>query len=142
MDYLSPSKLSVWLMLLLTSPMLFADVVVVVSVKNPIMSMTSAQVAHIFLGKSMTFPNEMPAMALDITEDDALRNEFYRKVTGKTPAQLNAYWAKIIFAGDGLPPKAVTDGEVVKKFLSDDPRFIGYLERSALDGRVKIICTP
>lgn len=142
MTYLSPLKRAAWLILLLTSPTLLAEVVVVVSVKNPIASLTSSQVAHIFLGKSAAFPNGTPVMPLDQAEGSAIRNEFYSKVTGKSPAQLNAYWSKVIFAGDGLPPQAVANSEMVKKTLLNDPRFIGYLDRHALDQRVKIVFTP
>lgn len=129
-------------MLLLAMSPLYADVVVVVSVKSPTASLTSSQVAHIFLGKSAMFPNGTSAMPLDLPEGVAIRNEFYGKVTGKSPAQLNAYWSKVIFAGDGQPPKTVANSEMVKKALFSDPRCIGYLERNALDERVKIIFTP
>lgn len=142
MTSLSPLNYLAGAMLLLSMSPLYADVVVVVSAKNPTTSLTRSQVAHIFLGKSAMFPNGSLAMPLDQPEGVAIRNEFYSKVAGKSPAQLNAYWSKVIFAGDGQPPKAVANSEMVKKTLFNDPRGIGYLERSALDERVKIVFTP
>ena len=68
-----------------------------------------------------------------------MRDDFYNKVTGKSAAQMKAYWSKIIFTGKGQPPKEVADNAAVKKLVADSPSAIGYIDKSALDSSVKAV---
>lgn len=119
-----------------------AEVVVVVSAKSSVASLTATQIAKIFLGKTGTFPGGGSAVPFDQAEGSETRNEFYTKVTGKDTAQLRAYWSKIIFAGDGQPPKVVPGNAGVKKAVASDPSAIGYIDRSAVDDSVRIVLMP
>lgn len=83
----------------------FADVVVVVSAKSPVGNLTAEQVSQLFLGKTSTFPGGAQAMPIDQAEGQPPRDEFYTKITGKSAAQVKAYWSKIIFTGKGQPPR-------------------------------------
>jgi ABC-type phosphate transport system substrate-binding protein len=63
-------------------------------------------------------------------------------VVHKSSSQLTAYWAKVIFTGDGHPP-AILDGNlVVRKTVAKNPNAIGYVDKSAVDRSVRIILTP
>lgn len=116
-----------------------ADVAVVVSSKSSAGSLTAAQVSDIFLGKSSSFPGGGAAVPIDQSEGSAVRDEFYTKVTGKSAAQVKAYWSKIIFSGKGKPPKDVADSGAVKKQLAENPNAIGYIDKAAVDGSVKTV---
>lgn len=116
-----------------------ADVVVVVSSKSPVGNLTSEQVSQLFLGKASTFPGGMQAMPIDQAEGQSPRDEFYTKITGKSAAQVKAYWSKIIFTGKGQPPKEVPNTAEVKKLVSGNPNTIGYIEKSAVDSSVKVV---
>lgn len=123
----------------LESPGSAAEVVAVVSAKNPIVAMSRNQVVDIFLGKASRFPDGSQAVPIDQAESSATRDEFYLKFAGKSPAQLNAHWAKIIFTGRGQPPREVANGAEVKKRLAENPSAIGYLEQEQVDRSVKVI---
>jgi len=116
-----------------------ADFVVVVSAKSPAGNLTSEQVSDIFLGKVSNFPSGGPTLPVDQVEGAALRDEFYTKVTSKSPAQVKAYWSKIVFTGKGQPPKEVSDSATVKKVVSENPNAIGYIDKGAVDGSVKAV---
>ena len=116
-----------------------ADVVAVVSAKSPVMALSKDQIADIFLGRASHFPNGELAVPIDQITGSAARNAFYVKFTGKSSAQLKAYWSKIIFTGRGLPPPAVSSDGEVKQRLVDNPRAIGYIESSTVDGRVRAL---
>ncbi|WP_229213358.1 MULTISPECIES: hypothetical protein [unclassified Duganella] len=118
-----------------------AEVVVVVSAKSGVASLTSDQVSQIFLAKSVAFPNGDTATAVD-QSDGAARAEFYSRVTGKDPSQLKAYWSQLIFTGKAKPPKAVADSAEVKKQVAGSPNAIGYINKSAVDASVKVVLTP
>ncbi|MEH0165339.1 hypothetical protein ABT392_10745 [Paucibacter sp. JuS9] len=118
-----------------------AQVAVIVNSKNAAASMTADQVASIFLGKSSTLPNGATAAAVDQAESAAVREHFYSKVTGKQAAQVKAAWSRIVFSGKGTPPKEMANSAEVKKFVAANPDAIGYIEKSAVDGSVKVVLT-
>lgn len=112
-----------------------AEVVVVVHPSNPAASMSADQVADVFLGKSTALS------PVDQPESSAVRGEFYQKVTGKDAAQVKAIWTRLIFTGKATPPKEVGSSADVKKAVAGDPKAIGYIEKSAVDGSVKVVFT-
>lgn len=124
-----------------TSLATHAEVVVVVSAKNAATSLTADQAADIFLGKSSTLPGGGQAVPVDQAESSSVREEFYTKATGKTAAQVKAYWSKQIFSGKGQPPKDVGDNGGVKSQLASNPNAIGYIDKSAVDASVKALLT-
>ena len=119
-----------------------AELVVVVSSRSAVSGLTSSQVARIFLGKTGVYPNGNFAAPLDRAEGSRIREEFYLKVTGKNVSQLRAYWAKIIFSGDGQPPRILQNSEDVKRELERNPDAIGYIDGSEVDDRVRVVLTP
>lgn len=127
------------LALTLSSTVLEADVVAVVSAKSLITALDKRQVADLFLGKTNRFPNGVQAVAIDQAEGSAVRDEFYDKVLGRTSAQMKAYWSKIIFTGRGQPPPSVSGDIEMKKRISENPAAIGYIDRSLVDNSVRIV---
>jgi ABC-type phosphate transport system substrate-binding protein len=119
-----------------------ADVVAVVSSKNPLTSLSKSQVADIFLGKTARFPDGTLAVPIDQAEGSAARDEFYATFTGKSPAQIKSHWTKIIFTGRGQPPMAASNSAEVRHLLAENPRAISYIERSAVDSSVKVLLQP
>jgi ABC-type phosphate transport system substrate-binding protein len=119
-----------------------AEVVVIVSAKSPIKSLTPEQTTKIFLGKVVTFPNGLAALPIDQPEGSEIRDEFYSKVTRKNSSQLTAYWAKIIFTGDGRPPMLLTDSLAVRKAIAKNANAIGYIDKSAVNRSVRIVLEP
>lgn len=120
----------------------YADVVVVVSAKNPVSHLNAEQTGRIFLGKVNTFPGGAHVVPLDQPEGAPIREEFYTRVLNKSAAQLTAYWAKMVFTGDGFPPKLINGSAAVKHAVSSNPDAIGYIDRSAVDGSVKVVFDP
>lgn len=116
-----------------------ADVVTVVSAKSPFTILSKSQVADIFLGKQVRFPDGTPALPIDQSEGSTARSEFYDKIVGKSAAQIKAYWSKIIFTGRGQPPPSVANGIEVKKRVVQNPAAIGYIDRSQVDDTVKVL---
>ena len=116
-----------------------AQVAVIVNPKSPLASMTPEQVASVFLGKSNTLPSGTTAVPADLPESAAVREQFYSKAAGKTGAQVKATWARLTFSGKATPPKELGTATDVKKFVANNPDAIGYIEKSAVDGTVKVV---
>jgi len=115
------------------------DVVAVVSAKSPVTSLTQSQVADIFLGKASRFPDGTQAIPIDQPEDTPVRDRFYTQVAGKSPAQVKAYWSKIIFTGRGQPPVQAANGVEVKKMIAQNPAAIGYIDSTLVDESVRVV---
>jgi ABC-type phosphate transport system substrate-binding protein len=116
-----------------------ADLVVIVSARNPVATLRADQVAAIFLGQSARFPDGAEAVPYDMRLGAALRDEFYSRVTNKTPALLKAHWSKMVFTGRGQPPAELFDSAAVRRRVAEDLDAIGYIERSALDASVHAV---
>jgi ABC-type phosphate transport system substrate-binding protein len=116
-----------------------ADVVAVVSANSTIITLSKAQVTDIFLGRVSRFPDGAQAVPIDQAEGSVVRDQFYVKVAGKSPAQVKAFWSKIIFTGRGQPPKAVSTSIEMKKRIAENPAAIGYIESQLVDDTVRVV---
>jgi ABC-type phosphate transport system substrate-binding protein len=116
-----------------------ADVVVVVSTKSPPLDLSKDQVAALFLGKLVRYPDGRRAVPIDHTEGTAIRNAFYEAFAGKSAAQIKAHWAKIIFTGRGRPPRQVPGGKEAKQLLAVNPDAIAYLDAGLVDASVRVL---
>ena len=95
--------------------------------------LTKEQLADLYLGRSTSLK------PLDLPESSELHDVFYRKVTDRDPAQVKALWSRIIFTGQGQPPKQLPDAAAVKKAVAADPKMVGYIEKSDVDASVKVV---
>jgi ABC-type phosphate transport system substrate-binding protein len=116
-----------------------AELVVIVNPKNPAANLTAEQVAALYLGNASTFPDGGAAALADQPESAGIRGTFYEKATGRSAAQAKATWARLTFTGKGTPPKELKTDADVKAFVAADPKAIGYVDSSAVDGSVKAV---
>lgn len=108
----------------------------IVLIGNPAASpMTKEQVADVFLGKNQAFT------PVDQVESAPIRAEFYKRTTGRDLAQVKSTWSRLVFSGKGQPPKELADNAAVKKAVAADPKAVGYVDKSAVDGSVKVVST-
>lgn len=124
-------------LLLLACAASATDLVVIVSARSQVGALRPDQVAAIFLGQTPRFPDGQEAVPLDQPPGSRVRDAFYARVTGKTPALLKAYWSKMVFTGRGQPPADLPDSAAVRRRVAENPELIGYIERSALDANVR-----
>lgn len=132
-------KLLISIALLGISSALQADVLVIVNAKNPVVSLERKQVVDLFMGRVTAFPNKQTAQTLDLKTGIPLRATFYKALTGKSEAQVDAYWATLVFAGRMSPPKQFTDTDVLINAVSSSPDAIAYVPRQRLPSGVKVV---
>jgi ABC-type phosphate transport system substrate-binding protein len=106
------------------------DLVVIVHPGAP--ALTKEQVADVFLGRA---PRSLP---LDQLHDAPIRSQFYRRATDRDLAQVRSVWSRVIFTGKARMPKEYADSAAVKKAVAENPRAVGYIEKSAVDGSVSV----
>jgi ABC-type phosphate transport system substrate-binding protein len=108
-----------------------ADVVVIVSSKSTATTMTADDIANIYLGKSTAMK--------PVDNATPVRAQFYTAVAGKDEAQVKAIWSKLVFTGKATPPKEMPSSAEVVKAVASDPNAIGYVDKAAIDGSVKVV---
>lgn len=113
-----------------------AELVVVANNDVKINSLSQGQLSKIFLGQTSKFPDGSTATPLDVTGD--VRNAFYTYILKKSPTQIEKYWARMIFTGKSQPPREVRKADV-KAAVVETAGGISYMERTQVDGSVKII---
>jgi hypothetical protein len=62
------------------------------------------------MGRKRAFANGLKAKAFDFSE---LREPFYSLLTHRSIQQIDAYWARIIFSGQGMPPVKLSSAQLV-----------------------------
>jgi len=98
-------------------------------------ALSKDQLANIYLGRTFDLK------PVDLPEGNATRDQFYKKATDRDPAQVKAVWSRIIFTGKGQAPAVAADAAAVKKAVAADPKGIGYIDKAAVDGSVKVVLT-
>ncbi|CAG0993013.1 hypothetical protein RHDC4_02628 [Rhodocyclaceae bacterium] len=121
-----------------------AEVCIIVNPENPVHAMTPREVSDLYLGRTRSFdPGEgrpsWPASIYDQVDGSPLRETFFRALNGMDIRRLNAYWARLRFSGEVLPPKALPDGKAVLDAVRRDRNGIGYVHSSEIDDSVRIV---
>jgi hypothetical protein len=115
-----------------------AETLIVVAKDSPIETLDAKYVADIFLARTTRFPNGDKALPLEM-KGNAIRDLFYQQLSGKTSAQLNAYWTTLIFTGKGRPPATLDNpGELAGK-LAREKGAISYLAAEQLTDDMKVV---
>ena len=115
------------------------DLVVVANPKSGIDRMTREEVVFVFMGRWRQLPSGLHATPVDAPVDSPERVDFYRQLVNKSPSEVKAYWSRLMFSGGARPPVAASDAEAQMRLLAATPGAIGYIERVAVDSRVKIV---
>jgi hypothetical protein len=130
-------RITSWLRLLLAltplfaAPVMAAELVAVMGTgAAPI---TKDQLADLYLGRSSALK------PLDLPQSSQLRDAFYRSVTGRDASQVKAVWSRLIFTGQGQPPRELPDAAAVKKAVAADSKLVGYIDKSDVDASVKVV---
>ncbi|MBK5968433.1 hypothetical protein CCR91_06515 [Thiorhodovibrio winogradskyi] len=111
----------------------------VVNSENPVTELTRDQVVDIYMGRRTRFPDGRPALPIDLGPDSPLRAAYYQELVGKTVAQVNAYWARLLFTGRATPPRVLPDIEAVLDVVNANQDALAYLDSQSLDDQVKIV---
>jgi hypothetical protein len=116
-----------------------ADIYVVVNAGNPVQAMTRKEALNLFMGRTRAFAQADFAAPFDLPRDHAVRDQFYQLLTGMGPAQVNSYWARLMFTGKTLPPQTVADEAALVETVRRNPAAIGYLSQEPADKGLRVV---
>jgi len=115
-----------------------AEFVLIVNPNNSVSSLTARDAKNIFLGKKGNWDNGS-TVVLYSQLDSELTNAFAKDVLGKSAQQFSTFWKKALFTGTGRPPIELKSDAEMKKFIAADPKGVGYISATAVDGSVKVV---
>ncbi|GAB4088412.1 hypothetical protein [Hydrogenophaga soli] len=117
-----------------------ADIYVVASAQSPLKAGSVKDIQALFMGRTRTLGDDNTvAQPVDLPRDNELRNQFYKLITGWSPAQVNSYWARLLFTGQVTPPLPLPTETAVVAHLSRNPKSVGYLPQPPVDGKLKVL---
>jgi len=118
--------------------MAMAEIAVIVHPSNGA-ALDKDAIQRIFLGKTRGFPGGGEAVPISFKEGSPEEEEFTKNVLAKTPKQLKAYWAKMVFTGKGTPPRQTDSLQEMLNLISANPNLIGFAPAGAVTGSVKVV---
>lgn len=110
-----------------------ADIAVIVHAANPVQSLTTRQVAELYLGRTRTFDSGQYAVVIDREREDPLRSRFFKDISGMSIGQVTAFWSRLQFTGQVQPPQRLDGDTAVLDFVRHHPSAIGYVDTAILD---------
>lgn len=133
-------KIILNLLILAASPhALAADLVVVTHPNNGIEKMSKDEVINIYMGRYRKLPNGETAVPVDLKAVPGEKAQFYNIMVGKELAEINSYWARLMFSGQGSPPRQAESMEEVIEIVKNNRGALAYIDRKKVDKRVRVV---
>ncbi len=126
------------LLFIVATGSVFADVSVIANKGMGIDSITAKEVKKIWLGKSKSLGGTSVKLS-DLPQGNTSRDHFYANVVNKNEKYLKVYWAKIVFAGKGAPPKSFASDADVVSWVASTPGAVGYVDNSVTNDSLKVL---
>ncbi|WP_241908623.1 hypothetical protein [Enterovibrio norvegicus] len=120
-------------------PSAHAGLVVVVNKDNPVASLSTRQVIDLYMGRYTSYPDGRAVNTTDLPDNSPEREDFYRQLVGKSVAQINAYWARLLFTGKAEPPSAKSSSEDVVMYVEGNSNAIAYLHENSVTPGLKVV---
>lgn len=117
------------------------ELVVIVHPNSGVKQLSKAEVINIFMGRQRKLPSGATALTVDLNKPSAEKKNFYAQLIGKELTEINSYWARLIFSGQGSPPRQAETAEEVLEIVENNKGAIGYLQRNQITPHVRIVYT-
>jgi hypothetical protein len=106
---------------------------------DPQRSLTQKEAVELCMGRSRALPNGEYALLFDLPRDSPQRAAFYEALTGLKPAQVNSYWARLMFSGQTVPPQPLPDEQAMADLVKRNPSAMGYLSKEPTDKALRTV---
>lgn len=116
-----------------------AAIVVIVNKDNPINTFSQRELVDLYMGRNLYFPDGNLAVRLDHAPTSPIREDFYQQLVGKSVAEVNAYWARLLFTGRASPPQVLDNSHKVIETVHKNRNAIGYIREEDLVDSVKVV---
>lgn len=112
-------------------------VVVVAKRGSPMANLADADIKKLFSGG--TVPAAGRAKLVDYGVDVPVRDDFYKKVTGRDGGQMHSFWVQFVFSGSGRGPVWVRNAAEMAGILKQDEHALGYMWESEVPAELEVL---
>lgn len=132
-------RLVLTLLMIFVTGRVSAEVVVIGHPSLPVSELELQKVKDIWLGKIKHLADSAPVRPVDQNPGSKARDDFYMKLLDKSPQQVKAYWARVMFTGKDEAPLSLNDDVAVRAFIASHPDAIGYIDSVSTDSSIKVL---
>jgi len=104
-------------------------------------SLSRAELSAIFMRRTRSWRDGAEVRPVE-PASQRMRERFSRAIHGKSAAYVTRYWHRVIFAGRGLPPEALSSDAAVIEYVKTHRGAIGYVETAPGNGVKVLTVTP
>lgn len=112
------------------------DLVVITNPGSGVEKLTRDEAVNIFMGRYKKLPSGMAALPVDENGEKAA---FYRALVGKELPEVQSYWARLVFSGQGSPPRQLENADEVIETVLNNKGAIGYIDKKKVNSHVKVV---
>lgn len=113
-----------------------ADLAVVVHVDSPLTTVSQTELINIFMGRYRRLPTGEAALPVDLSP---VKARFYRALVNKDLAEINSYWARLIFSGQASPPVQMQQADEMLQYIRRNPGALGFMDEAMVPDDVRVI---
>lgn len=114
--------------------------VLIVNGASSVSSLEPLEVSNLFLKKKTVWPDGVKAAPVDLSESHPVRQSFSKRIHGRSVAAIKAFWQKMIFSGQEVPPPEKDSPSEVVAYVRSRRGGIGYVpEGTPLGSGVKAV---
>lgn len=112
------------------------DVAVVVSSDSDVTRLSRSEAINIFMGRYRKLPNGITALPVDLAP---LKARFYGALVAKDLAEINSYWARLVFSGQASPPQQAGSPDDVAEIVEHNRGAISYVDSAHVAEGMRVV---
>lgn len=116
-----------------------AELVVIAHPNSGIEHLNKDEVINIYMGRYRKLSSGVTALPVDLAIPPGDKAHFYMHLMGKELAEINSYWARLMFSGQASPPRQALNADEMMDVVSNSRGAIGYIDKKHVDKRVKVV---
>ena len=125
-------------LLIFSSGIAWADIVIIAHQDVPEITVTKKDLQEIFLGKRVQWKDNTAIHPVTV-KDQKHHSVFLKQYVNKSSAKWNAHWKRMVFTGNGTPPKQFATQQELLDYVANTAGAIGYVDNGPSVENVTII---
>ena len=123
-------------LLLISVPVQAETIALIAHRDSPQRTLSRQEAADLFLGKRRSLDGQS-LIPID-NSDEQLQAVFYEAVADMSPTRMKAYWARLVFAGQGRPPPKISLNDAVER-INRDSNALTYVYAKTIPRNAKVL---
>jgi len=112
---------------------------IIVNPSTPVNAISRGTARAIFGMRLLKWPDGQPIRVFVLEDASPTHIAFCKEVLNIYPYQLRQSWDRLVYSGTGQAPIEVASEEEMLARVASQPGAIGYLKRSMLNDRVRLL---